>query len=105
MASRRLRSPPQDQTVVATLLKRPQRDRLAVLVGDLEAERVDIEGTARLQVANAILDVTETNDVERWIQIVRWNGHVGPSASSGRQPASLAIGWEEVAKQTFLVSM
>ncbi len=55
----------QDERVVQVLLEGPQVDGGVVLVGDDEAEHVDVEGAADREVAHDELGVRGADDVER----------------------------------------
>ena len=58
----------QHDAVMAALLERAQIDARRGLVGDLQAEAVDIEGARRGEIAHAELDMAEPHDVEGGIE-------------------------------------
>ncbi|WAP71373.1 hypothetical protein [Jiella pelagia] len=69
---------------MAALLERPQIDHIARLVGDLKAERIDIEGPRFRQIADEEFNMAQANDVEGGIELRLGNGHRGSSLGSNR---------------------
>ncbi len=65
----------QHQAVVAAFLHRAKVDRLAVLVGDLQAQRIDVEGARFRQIGDDQLHMAEPDDVERRIEVRGRDGH------------------------------
>ncbi|CAI8414494.1 MAG: Uncharacterised protein [Rhodospirillaceae bacterium] len=59
----------EDHTVVTALFHRTQENLARILVGDLQAEGVDVEVTARSQIGDHKLDVAEPDGVESGVEI------------------------------------
>ena len=49
------------------LLKRTQIDGVVCLARNLKPERISIKGPRLHEIGDAILDMTEANDIEWWI--------------------------------------
>ena len=68
------------QAVVAALLQAAQIERAVVFVADHEAERVDVERAAFLQVGDAQHDMARARDRESGAKNRIGYGHAGPQA-------------------------
>ncbi len=65
----------QHDAVMATFFQRAQIDGAAGLVGDLQAQRVDVEGARPDEVGDRQFDMAEAHDVERRIEVWCGQGH------------------------------
>src|SRR3954447_16345192 len=71
----------QHDAMMATLLHSAQVDGARRLVGDLQAERVDIERAGPGEIGDGQLDMTEAHDVKGGIEVGLGQGHLISSVS------------------------